>query len=251
MGIGNLLKKAASKNADTKAKKSSMPVIELPDTEELREAVNEYREAKEKEKNAKAKAETNAATLREESSKEMKAFCLKEGKAFSSVKVQVGKLTPLTFVVQNKYSKIDPKQAKELEKLFGDKFEKYFTQKTEISLSDAAMAKMDEILPMVVSAFGGKRLPVAEYLLEEAKKELKKAKTKAPIEKKIAHLEAEIATLQEKAEETFLEYMAVKQYHEVKDALHNDRMTDAAVQALADKAIGKTWIKPQTPSLRV
>ena len=155
MALGNLLKKAATKNEGSKKGKSTMAVVALPETDDIKEAVKAWREAKADEKTANSLRKQQEEILKPASAEAYENFCRKEGKHHSSVKVQVGSITPMTYVTQEKYSAISLDNGEKLKQIFGDSFERFFKLVTEIKLSEKAMSDIDPILEKIVEAVGG------------------------------------------------------------------------------------------------
>jgi hypothetical protein len=145
LDVAGMLAQAASKKPAGKSK-SKTPTVSLPD---LREQIDKWCQAHMDEKDAKSRKEETADTFMESVEKKRLEECRRDGKYYSSVKVD-GKIT---VSVANKYSPIDPSDNGQLEDAFGDDKAHLFKDVTEISLTDAALSDQ-AILQKLINAVG-------------------------------------------------------------------------------------------------
>ena len=134
--------------------KSTTPTIKVDD--KLAPVLKAMVEAKKQKKQYEATQRQQEELLRPEAIKLRQEACKATGKFHSSINLTADGCEPVGFVVQNKYSEISLKNEEALGKLFGEELmERCFTKVTEISLTEAAMAKIDDLLPKLIEAVGG------------------------------------------------------------------------------------------------
>ena len=150
----DFLKKAAKAPA-APSKKKGVPVLDLPSTDENKKALQTLIEQKQAEKTAEGLRKQSEQLLRPQAEKVREDYCGAENEFHSSVKVKCGDVGPVTFVNQCRYSKIPNDQEGELKEVFGENYEKCFSQVTEITLTDKAMKEIDGLLPKLMEAVGG------------------------------------------------------------------------------------------------
>jgi hypothetical protein len=153
--MSDLLAKGAKKTEKKTKAKSTTPVVALPDSDEMKQAMKDWRAAKQDEKTAQALRKQQEEILRPAGVEAYENHCRKEGKHHDSVKVQAGTEPPITLVHQNRYSEISLEDGEKLKQIFGELFEKCFQKHTEVKLSDKAMLDIDAILEKIVGAVGG------------------------------------------------------------------------------------------------
>jgi len=142
--INDLLSKAAQ--SSVKPSKSKTPIVNLPEADK---AITKWLKANADLKDAearKADAESEILPLAEEA---RVAECRRDGKFYSSVKVD----DKILISTQNRYSQIDPKDYSTIEEYFSSKAEDFFKSKTDISLTEAALND-ETILKKLIAAIG-------------------------------------------------------------------------------------------------
>jgi hypothetical protein len=149
----DFLKKQAKAPAPKKA--SGTPILDLPQTDELKKALKTFVEQKQIEKNAETTRKQAETVLRPQCEAARETHCTSEGKFSSSVKVKCGDVGPITFVNQNKYSKIELDKEEELRSTFGQDYDRCFSMTTEINLTEKAMKDIETLLPKLMEAVGG------------------------------------------------------------------------------------------------
>lgn len=145
INVNDILAKAAAKQ-DDKPSKNKTPVIELPEQSKY---VKDWLKANADLKDADARKKTAEEQILPAVENERITLCRRDGKYYSSVKVE----DKITISVQNRYSPINPKDFPSIQDLFGDKAETFFTQKTEISLTDAALND-EKLIEKLIEAVG-------------------------------------------------------------------------------------------------
>lgn len=151
MGL-DAFKKAATGPAPKKSK-SKTPVVELPD---LADAIKEWVGAKELEKDAKTRlsgAQEEMVPVAEEARRKV---CMDSGSYESSVKIKAGDQV-VTMSTKNAYSKIPTEMDGDLDEIFGEDKARFFKEKMEISLTEAALAD-EKIVNKLVEAVGAENL---------------------------------------------------------------------------------------------
>lgn len=148
LNVAGILAKAAQ-GVESKPSKSKNPNIELPDQIKSIEA---WLKAHADLKDAEARKATAEENILPAAEKERIAACRRDGKFYSSVKVENGS-SPITVSVQNRYSPISTKDFPTIEEVFGDKAASFFTTKTEISLTDAALND-EKLIEKLIAAVG-------------------------------------------------------------------------------------------------
>jgi hypothetical protein len=145
-----VIAKAAQKGGPKKSK-SKTPQIALPKHEE---AIKTWLEAHSDEKNAKARKADAELEFLPDAEVARLGECRRDGKYYSSVKVNNGADSVVTVSVQNRYKEIPTDSWSELEAVFGeDDTERHFASKTTIVLTDAALND-NAILAKLVAAVG-------------------------------------------------------------------------------------------------
>lgn len=145
INVNDILAKAAAKQED-KPSKNKTPVIELP---EQQKNVRDWLKANADLKDAEARKKTAEEQILPAAENERITACRRDGKYYSSVKVE----DKITISVQNRYSPINPKDFTTIQELFADKAETFFTQKTAISLTEAALND-EKIIEQLINAVG-------------------------------------------------------------------------------------------------
>lgn len=143
----NDLIKSAAKGPETK-KKSTTPSVTLTDKKHT-EAIQDWVKADADKKDAESRKADAESKFLDDAEKARISACRTEGKYHSSVKLN----DEILYGVQNKYAAIKNEDRETLESIFGDKTDTYFTEKTEISLTDAAL-KDEKILEKLINAVG-------------------------------------------------------------------------------------------------
>jgi hypothetical protein len=146
MGFKDAMKKAGKKKAGKK--KSTTPEVQMDGTDE---AVDKWLDADKDFKDAKArKAQAEQVMLPDFEEERIKA-CERDGEHHSSLKVN-GKVTIST---KNAYSAIDTDSADEIKEVVGDRFDEFFKEKSEVSLTQAALND-DALLGKLMDVVGDK-----------------------------------------------------------------------------------------------
>ncbi len=145
LNVGSILAKAASKT-ESKPSKSKNPVIELP---EQKTAIKDWLKAASDLKDAEARKATAEESILPAAEKARIEACRRDGKYYSSVKVE----DLVTISVQNRYSPINTSDFPAIEDLFGEKASDFFSTKTEIKLTDAALND-EKIIEKLINAVG-------------------------------------------------------------------------------------------------
>lgn len=145
LDVGALLKQAASVKKPVKSK-SKTPEVQITS---LDAEVQKWLKAKQDEENAKAAKGQAEEKILPAALDARKKSCREAGSFESSIVVNQAVLVS----TQNKYSPIDLDKEEELKKAFGDDWEKYFTQTTEIALTAKATSDPDT-LRKIIEAVG-------------------------------------------------------------------------------------------------
>jgi len=145
VNVASVLSKAAQK-VESKPSKSKNPVIELPDK---RKAIDTWLKAHADLKDAEARKATAEEEILPAAETERIAACRRDGKYYSSVKIE----DKITVSVQNRYSPINTSDFPAIEEVFGDKASDFFSTKTEISLTDAALND-EKLIEKLIAAVG-------------------------------------------------------------------------------------------------
>jgi hypothetical protein len=144
--VNALLADAATAAPATKSK-SKAPRVEIKG---LEPKIKQWIKAKTDMDNAEAEMKSAAVEIIAAADEAKKAECRKVGKYETSIVIN----GQVQVVTQNKYSKIDPSKKAEIEKVVGEEeYCKLFTTKTEVELTDAALAD-GEILKKLIGAVG-------------------------------------------------------------------------------------------------
>lgn len=144
--VADVLAKAASQKADSKSAKSKNPVVELP---EQRKNIEAWLKAHADLKDAEARKATAEEEIIPAVENERITACRRDGKYYSSVKVG----SSISVSVQNRYSPINTSDFPAIEEIFGDKAQDFFSTKTEINLTDAALND-EKIIEKLIAAVG-------------------------------------------------------------------------------------------------
>lgn len=145
INVNSILSKAAAKN-EAKPSKTKTPTVELP---KHAAAIDSWLKAHSDKKDAEARMATAEVGFLSDVEVARLAECRRDGKYYSSVKVN----DKITISTQNRYSPIDSKDHEMLEEVFGAKTGDYFKPKTEISLTEAALND-ETILQKLIIAVG-------------------------------------------------------------------------------------------------
>ena len=152
----DFLNKVAKTPAVSKSKQGS-PVIELPNTKEIREAIATWIEQKRIEVTAESTRKMQEEVLRPIAEEAREAYCLEKGYS-ASVRVKCDE-SILQFSAPCKYSKIATNNVEKLKEIFSEElYNKYFRQVTNVALTDLAMKEIEKgsnILQKIVEAVGG------------------------------------------------------------------------------------------------
>ena len=208
------LSKMAKAPAAPSAKKG-MPIIELPNTPEVRAAMKTWIEQKHTEATAESIRKMQEDVLRPLAADAREKYCIDKGYS-ASVKVMVKAEKEgeedlvLQFSAPCKYSKIPADTEAKLKEIFGEElYNKYFRLVTNVALTDKAMKEIEQggnLMERIVTAVGGP--------------------------------------------EAFQQYFEVEQFIEPLESFHMDRVQDKAVATKAKRAIEDKVIKPTTPSFK-
>jgi hypothetical protein len=201
--------KAKAKPTETKAKKSETPILDLPNT--LRDSLDMIVKQKAIEKNAESLRKQAEEILRPVCAKMREQLCVDQHKFHASVKVKCEDIGPVTFVTQQKYSKIPSDKDEEIKKETGNDYDKYFKLETTITLTEKGMQLIDELLP------------------------------------KLAKVADEVC----KEKDSWSKIFSVEQHIVPTEEFHQDRVLDPKTAGVATKLIDAGLIKPQTPSFTV
>lgn len=155
MSAMDLIKKAA-KGPEPKSK-TKTPVVTLqgpltpgdPKSETYEDAISDWLKANQDKKDAEARQAAAEAKFFDSAEKSRIAECRRDGKYHSSVKIN----DEVLYGVQNRYSAIKSEDMAKLEEVFGDRTDVYFKEKTEITLTEAALTD-EKILEKLVAAVG-------------------------------------------------------------------------------------------------
>lgn len=144
---------AQAKKEPEKPSKSTTPTVKV--RAELAPVLAKLVESKKQKKQAEVIQRQQEEILRPEAAKLRAEVCKATGNFHSTINLSAPDVEPVGFVTMNKYSEIPLSSEEPLQALFGDMMEKSFVKITEISLTDVAMAKIDDILPKLIEAAGG------------------------------------------------------------------------------------------------
>lgn len=235
--VMDLLGAQAKKTDKDSKKKDDMPVLELPNTEENRKVIDDWIKYKREEKAAKTKKEKQEAKLKPLAITARTDYCLKERKHITSVKVKVGedeedkvgpdkKIIPgrksetVTCAFQSGCAAIAADKKARLVEIFGkdeetkkDKFDDYFELKTNLKITDAVMAKVQE-------AKEGEQTVIHELMKVLGK-------------------------------DRFFEIFEVTQFINVKDKLFEEYVTNKELNEQVAKAEGEGLVTPKKPLLNI
>jgi hypothetical protein len=125
---------AKKKKAPTK-KSSSKPVLE---DESLHKNIDDFLGAKKKQKEAKAEIARAEGAIISAAEKARVEHCTRTGKYESSHKVQASTGT-VTVKFPNRYSKIPSGDEESLREIYDDDYDTYFREKTDVTMTEAAM----------------------------------------------------------------------------------------------------------------
>lgn len=140
---------AAASGAEVKKGKDESPRVELP---QHAESINNWAQAHNDKKDAESRmAEAEAKFLKDVEQARVEA-CRTDGKYHSTVKVN-GKISASA---ANRYSEIDTKDFPTIEKVFGDKTKDFFKERTEITLTEAALND-ENIMQKLIEAVGAEK----------------------------------------------------------------------------------------------
>lgn len=153
MGL-SAFKKVAKKKKTTK-KKDEKPKIKV--TGPLRPAHKKWLEGKSKEKDGKAAIKKNEGLLLPFAMEEHLKACQQVDKYYSSIKLiredEDGEEHSLTVSFTNKYSEIPCENEESLREIYGDEYDRFFREETQVALSDAAL-KDDSFTDKLVEIVG-------------------------------------------------------------------------------------------------
>jgi hypothetical protein len=149
LDVGALLKKSAQAQPASSGKKSEKPVYNI---EDLHESIAQFLEAYKNKSDAEAQQAAAEALILPQAEMERLKFCQDNGKLESTVKFQ-SPAGDIMISASNAYSKIDPAKEESLRALYGDLFDTYFSLKSEVELSEAAL-KDENIIGKLVEAVG-------------------------------------------------------------------------------------------------
>src|SRR5512137_67556 len=142
-------------NKPVKKKKGGTPEVALKATEANVVAMKKWIKAKKEG----AEAETRQRQAEEvliPAADELRAKKCQEDKSFyAAAKIVCGD-DAVSIVTQNRYSKIPKEKKPELQDIFGGDFEKCFTTQASIKISEEGIKKLDQLLPKLIEAAGGK-----------------------------------------------------------------------------------------------
>lgn len=147
--IGNLLKKAANKQP-SKKKKDEKPKIE---TQDIKSEINDWLGAKKQSKNAIAEMNRIGSTLISRAEQELTKHVRANRKYTSTVKLDDGEGNTVSVSATNRYSPMSTESEEELREVYGDEYDKYFAEKTEINLKPEAINN-EELLGKLIEAVG-------------------------------------------------------------------------------------------------
>jgi len=236
----DLLTRAAKKTAETTpTKKSGPPTIQLPNDENIANAIADWHGAKDAIKSYESMKELQEETLRPVILPLYEKWCLDNKKSESCIYFKMEGQPQISLVKQERYTPIPLDKEQELIDIFQEKYQTSFKKETKITLSAEAMGKIDEIIPQIINGFAGPELVILQKELSEISKEKDKTKLTEKINKLI-----------KEAEEKFLRLMVVTQTITPTTTLHNGMMTDPVLNTLGKKAIECGAIKPTKPYLK-
>lgn len=140
----SLLKKMA-KDKKVTTKKNDKPELEA---EELHKNIADFLDNKKKEKDAKANIARAEAAIISAAEEALTDHCTRTGKPESSYKVSASTGT-VTVKFPNRYSKIANEDEDALKEIYEDDYPKYFREKTEATMTQAAMDDEEFIETMI------------------------------------------------------------------------------------------------------
>lgn len=198
-----------AKATPAKPKKETSPTIELPSNEVMKKALQTIIEQKKIEKaaeNIRKQAETVLRPVCDELRREN---IVSTGKFVASINVKADDVGPVRYSNQNRYSEMGLDKKEELEKIFGEDYNRGFGIKTKVELTDKGLkAAEDEsengLLAKLVAACGG--------------------------------------------EEKFIELFAITQTVEPTDWLHEQKVIDPKIAEKVKKANEAGLVKQSTSS---
>lgn len=161
MGLGKL-KKLAKKTQPAK-KRNAHPEFE---DESLAANIGAFYEAKKTEKTAKAQMRKAEQLILEKASKARGQYCQDNGRYESSVKMSAdGQKVTVKF--PNRYSKISSDDMDAINEIFGDETERYFKEKTSVTMTEVAMNDekfIDEMIETLGEDKFGRYFNVEEHI---------------------------------------------------------------------------------------
>lgn len=145
---------AAAKKKPAKKSKSKTPVVDIKD-EGVKEAVVKWKDAKQREKDAKTEREMLEEAIRPVAMSERRKLIQENQEHTSAVKVNAdGEV--LTMKTSKAYSEISTDNEDELREIFGDDYDRLFGTHTKIEFK-TKFATDPEVLQAVIDAVGAER----------------------------------------------------------------------------------------------
>lgn len=129
------LKRMAKKKKAPTKKKNAKPILE---DESLHKNIKDFLGAKKKQKEAKAEISRAEGAIINSAEKARVEHCTRTGKYESSHKVTASTGT-VTVKFPNRYSKIPNDDEDALREVYEDDYDRYFREKTEVTMTEAAM----------------------------------------------------------------------------------------------------------------
>lgn len=163
--VNALLAKAAKTTSGPK-KKSTCPIIAVDD-ENVALAISEWRDAKQRAKQAENEMGLSGAIIIQEGSIARRKYIQSYNRTVSSIKLVGNDEETVTLSVKSSscYSKIPADNAGDLKKIFAKDFDKCFQVKTNVRLTDEAAADMN-IISKLIEVFGEKQF-LATFEVEQ------------------------------------------------------------------------------------
>ena len=149
-----------AKATPPKAKKETSPVIDLPPNEVTKKALQTIIEQKKIEKSAENIRKQAETILRPVCDELRRENIVSTGKFVASINIKADDVGPVRYSNQNRYSDMGLDKKEELEKIFEEDYDRSFSLKTVVKLTDKGLkAAEDEsengLLAKLVAACGG------------------------------------------------------------------------------------------------